>query len=105
MRRREFPLPITKFGCLCLTLFYLLKLNSKIILPDWDIRLRPTFYPDHRIFIDKKPDYFGCANETHNTTGLKYWPNPARAALAQAALLNIKHWALSDKSQTAVIAA
>ena len=77
VRCHEFHLRITRSGCSCLPLFYWLKLDGKIILPVWGIRLRPTFYPDHQIFIDKKPDYFGCANETHNTTGRKYSPKPS----------------------------
>ena len=77
VRCHEFHLRITRSGCSCLPLFYWLKFDGKIILPVWGIRLRPTFYPDHQIFIDNKPDYFGCANETHNTTGREYSPKPS----------------------------
>ena len=77
VRCHEFHLRITRSGCSCLPLFYWLQLDGKIILPVWGIRLQPTFYPDNQIFIDNKPDYFGCANETHNTTGREYSPKPS----------------------------
>ena len=105
VRCREFHLRITKSGCLYLPLFYWLKHDGKIISPVWDIRLRPTFYPDHQIFIDKSPINSAVLTRLTTRQGGSIRRSPARAALVQSALLNIKFWTLSDKSQTAVIAA